>query len=98
MDIANLEKIKFNFTPIYREMVKTGIIKYKKHLIRIAKIVCTFVKDQQDAMESIDSSNSDNINQILQRKQSFGSFVSHKTDIDGELESQDEINFDYIYN
>ena len=48
MGIDVLEKIKFNYTPIYRGMLKTGIKKYKKHYISIAKIVSKFIKEQKE--------------------------------------------------
>ena len=44
MRIDTLKKIEDNFYNIYDEMINIGIIKHKKHQVRIAKYVHVFMK------------------------------------------------------
>ena len=83
MDLDCLERIKFNFHPIYKQMQSQGIKKYKLHYVNIAKCISDFLREQQNELHTksfsdIESSLDDFA--MLEKSVSFESFVSWKTD------------------
>ena len=104
MGPGSLVKIEEKFSKIYKEMLDLGVLRHKKHQVRIAKYVNQFMKqvkqlqkidEENQSRGSFSNSEDDLDNQSSSTNSSFKSFDSEKYEFEEIEDDQREMYYKY---